>query len=121
MARIVRQVLFSSLIVCHASASLCGPCLHGLQGSAPHPMGDISRPYRPDHPILPESDSRDGCLVCQFVAQSQLPVEFSQERLPQLITELVYKGLPSSQPISNPHIACPRGPPMAFAVLSRSA
>jgi hypothetical protein len=111
MARIVRQVLFSSLIACHASVSLCGPCFHGLQLSAHHQMGEVSTPYRPDHPILPGSDSRDSCLVCQFVAQSQLPVEFSQERLPQLIIELVYSTLPSSQPVANPLAACPRAPP----------
>jgi hypothetical protein len=118
MARIVRQFLLSSLIACHASVSLCGPCIHRLQGSAHHQIGDVSKQHRPDHPILPGSDSRDECVVCQFVAQSQLAVEFSRAPMPQLVTELVFSGLLSLEPLFIPLTACPRAPPSTFAELT---
>ncbi len=84
MSRVGRQLLFFSLIACHAAVVLCGPCLHALPGST-HEMGAASKSHRPDHPLQSRSDSNDDCLICQFVAQGQLPVEFSPGSSPQII------------------------------------
>ena len=117
MSRFVRQFLFASLIACHAAVVLCGPCLHELSGSS-HQMGAASKAHCADHPLQSRSDSKDGCLICHFVAQGQLPVEFSRGSSPQLIAELVISAVTVSDSISNPRTSCPRAPPLVFVGLS---
>ena len=117
MSRIVRQFLFAALIACHVAVVLCGPCLHGLPGSA-HEMGAASNPDRAGHPLQSGTDSKDGCLICHFLAQGQLPVEFSLGSSPQLIAEHVIPALPLSVTVSNQLTAFPRAPPIVFLGLS---
>jgi hypothetical protein len=111
MSRIVRQILPAFLIACHTVVMLCGPCLHELPGATHHPTSAASKPHRSDDPVPSRNDSSDGCLICQFVAQGQLPVELSRESLPHLIGEFVLSALPVSQSLSNPLPSCPRAPP----------
>jgi hypothetical protein len=48
-----------------------------LAGSA-HGNGAVSsKGERPDGPAQPGGDATDGCLICHFVAQGQLPVTVS--------------------------------------------
>ena len=117
MSRFVRRFLFASLIACHAAVVLCGPCLHELPGST-HQMGTASNSHRPDHPVQSRGDSKDGCLICHFVAQGQLPVEFSRESSPQPIAELVIAASPVSLAVSSPLPSSPRAPPLVFPGLS---
>jgi hypothetical protein len=117
MSRFVRQFLFTSLITCHAAVVLCGPCLHELPGST-HQMGAASNSHRSDDPLQSRSDSKDGCLICHFVAQGQLPVEFSRGISPELVAELVIPALPVSHSDSSPLPSFPRAPPATFAGLS---
>src|SRR5437016_14313974 len=98
MSRFVRQLLFASLFACHAAVTLCGPCLHELSGSS-HEMGAASRPHRADDPIPSGRDSTDRCLICHFVAQGQLPVEFSCEFSIQLVDELAIPTPRVAQPL----------------------
>jgi hypothetical protein len=117
MSQILRRFVFATLVACHAAVVLCGPCLHELPGST-HRMGAASNPDRPDHPLQSQSDSKDRCLICQFVAQGQLPVEFYVSSSPELVAELV---LP---PVSAPHLpfrllpSSPRAPPVCLCGLS---
>jgi hypothetical protein len=110
MSRFVRQLLFASLIACHAAVTLCGPCLHELPGS-PHEMGAASRPDRAGDPIPSGRDSTDRCLICHFVAQGQLPVELSCTFSIQLLDELAIPTSPVWLPHSNPLPSHPRAPP----------
>jgi hypothetical protein len=119
MSRLVRQLLFASLIACHSAVTLCGPCLHELSGS-PHEMGAASKPHRPDDPAQSRRDATDRCLICHFVAQGQLPIEFFCESSIQLIDELALPTLPVSRPLSNPLPSSPRAPPGIASRLSRS-
>ena len=117
MSQILRRFVFATLVACHAAVVLCGPCLHELPGST-HRMGAASNQDRPDHPLQSQSDSKDRCLICQFVAQGQLPVEFYVSSSPELVAELV---LP---PVSVPHLpfrllpSSPRAPPVYDCGLS---
>ena len=117
MSRVSRQLLFFSLIACHAAVVLCGPCLHALPGST-HEMGAASKSHRADHPLKSRSDSNDDCLICQFVAQGQLPVEFSPGSSPQIIGGLIISALPVANSFSNLLRSCPRAPPMVLLGLS---
>ena len=111
MSRIVRHFLFASVIACHAIVTLCGPCLHALPGSS-HALDATSKSRRADDPAQSRSDSADNCLVCQFVAQGQLPVEFTHGPLILQVTELVTPSLPITA-ISALHLPSnPRAPPV---------
>jgi hypothetical protein len=118
MSRIVRQILPAFLIACHAAVTLCGPCLHELPGATHHQISAASKSNRSDDPVWPRNDSRDGCLICQFVAQGQLPVELSRESLPHLIGELVLGAFPVSRSLPNSLPSCPRAPPTDFPGIS---
>jgi hypothetical protein len=117
MSRIVRHLLFASVLACHASVTLCGPCLHSLPGSS-HEPGAASKSHRPDDPSQSRRDAADNCLICHFVAQGQLPVEFFSGLSIQLIAELVVPALPDthSRPLQLP--SSPRAPPAAAASLA---
>ena len=117
MSRLVRQILFASMIACHAAVTLCGPCLHGLPGLS-HTISAASKPHGSDDPLQSPRDATDRCLICHFVAQAQLPVEFSGEPSVPLVDELVITVVRMTQPLSNPLPACPRAPPMAISGLS---
>ena len=117
MTRFVKQLLFASLIACHAAVVLCGPCLHELPGAS-HQMGAASKPNRSDHPLQSPTDSKDSCLICHFVAQGQLPVEFSQGPTVQLIAEVVVATPSVVHTSSRALPSCPRAPPVSFAGLS---
>ncbi len=117
MTRFVKQLLFASLIACHAAVVLCGPCLHELPGAS-HQTGAASKPNRSDHPLQAPGDSKDSCLICHFVAQGQLPVEFSQGLTVQLIADLVVAAPAVVHTSSSALPSCPRAPPVSFAGLS---
>jgi hypothetical protein len=113
MSRFVRQLLFASLIACHAAVTLCGPCLHSLPGSS-HQLGATSKPDRPDDPTQSRRDSADNCLVCHFVTQGQLPVAFSCGLSTQAVADLAILALPASRPVAIHLPSSPRAPPMVI-------
>src|SRR5215831_12161 len=115
MSRLVRQLLFATLISCHAAVSLCGPCLHALPGAA-HQPGATSKADRPDHPAQSRRDAADNCVVCHFVAQGQLPVECSSELSVQVVTDLAIPSLPTARPASNHLPSSPRAPPGSLSI-----
>ncbi len=117
MSRFVRQLLFAALIACHASVTLCGPCLHELAGSS-HATGTASKGHLPGGPSPSGRDTTDGCLICQFFAQGQLPVTFSSEPSIQVIDELAIPILPFTTPLPNPLPSSPRAPPAFPSKLS---
>jgi hypothetical protein len=117
MSRIVRRLLLTSLIAYHAAVSLCGPCLHELQGSS-HEMGVASKSRPSESPAGSRGESTDLCPICHFVAQGQLPVEFWYVSLVQAIAELTVTAVPLSQPPSIPSPSNPRAPPQIPLELS---
>jgi len=118
MSRFVRQFLFASLVAWHAAVMLYGPCLHELAGSG-HGNGAVSsKGQRPDGPAQPSGDATDGCLICHFVAQGQLPVTVSDGPSIQQIDALTIPPLPLARPLSNRLPAGPRAPPGAASNLS---
>ena len=117
MSRLVRQFLLMSLIACHAVVTLCGPCLHELPGLS-HKTGASSKVHGADDPIQSRGDSTDRCLICHFVAQGQLPVEFPSDSSPQFIDELVSSALSVTPPLSNPLPSVPRAPPVPASGVS---
>lgn len=70
-SRLLRQLLTASLIAFHAAISLCGPSLHEVFGAC-HESG-LGSPGQSSRPKA-NHDSTDDCLVCQLLAQGQLPV-----------------------------------------------
>lgn len=117
MSRVVRHLLFASVLACHAAVTLCGPCLHALQGSS-HEPGASSKSHRPDDPAQSRRDAADNCLICHFVAQGQLPVEFSLGLSTELIADLVVPALPASHTLPLQLPSSPRAPPAATTSLS---
>ena len=117
MSRIVRHLLFASVLACHAAVTLCGPCLHALPGSS-HKLGASSRSHRSDDSAQPRRDGADNCLICQFVAQGQLLAEISTGISGQHVAELVVPVLPTFHTTSPELPSSPRAPPLASAVLS---
>ena len=118
MSRFVRQFLVASLVAWHAAVMLCGPCLHELAGSA-HGNGAVSsKAQRPDGPAQPSRDATDGCLICHFVAQGQLPVTVADGPSIQQIDSLTAPPLPLARPLSNRLPAGPPHPPGAASNLS---
>jgi hypothetical protein len=117
-SRFVRQFLFISLIAWYAAVMLSGPCLHGLADSS-HGNGAVSsKGQRPDGPAQPSGDGRDGCLICHFVGQGQLPVAVSDGPSIQQIDALTVLPLPLARPVSNRLTTGPRAPPAAASNLS---
>jgi hypothetical protein len=108
----VRQFLFATLITCHATVSVCGPCLHELP-SFTHRPWTASGAHRSD--VLAQSGvhSKDSCLVCQYVAQFQLAVEISSHRSTDQLVELLISVRDLSQPVFNPLGSNPRAPPVS--------
>ena len=99
MSRFVRQFLFASLIACHAAVILCGPCLHALPGST-HEMGATTKSHAPDDPLQSRRDTSDHCLICHFVEQGQLTVEFSGISPIQPSVELAVPSIFASRPFA---------------------
>ena len=110
MSRIVRQFLFASLIASHAAVVLCGPCLHGLPGST-HEVRAASSSNAPDHPLQSGTDTKDGCLICHFVAQGQLPVECCSQISVIAIGELPAPSVPAVSLVHTHIPSSPRAPP----------
>jgi hypothetical protein len=118
MSRFVRQSLFASLVAWHAAVMLCGPCLHELAGPA-HGTGAVaSKGQVPANPAQPNRDATDGCLICHFVAQGQLPVTVSDGPSIQQTDELAVPSLPLAQPLSNRLPSAARAPPAPASNLS---
>jgi hypothetical protein len=117
MSQIVRHLLFASVLACHGVVTLCGPCLHALPGSS-HELGATSRSHFPDDSAQSRRDAADNCLICQFVAQGQLPVEFSTVNSIQGVIELVVPVLPASDTPSLQLPSSPRAPPSTATTLS---
>ena len=110
--RIVRYLVFALVVACHAVVTLCGPCLHALPGSS-HGIGSPSNSHRADDRSQSGRDSADNCLVCHFVAQGQLPVEFAVAPSIQQITDLVAPAVPASSTPPLRLLSSPRTPPFA--------
>ena len=110
MSRLVRQILFASLIACHAAVTLCGPCLHELPGSS-HQFGPVTKTHRPDAPAKSATDSADNCLICHFVAQGQLTVAANCERSAPLVAAFEAPELPAVRPLPHHCPSSPRAPP----------
>ncbi len=108
----VRPFLFATLITCHATVSVCGPCLHELPGFTHRPW-TASRADRSDVVAQSGGHSKDSCLLCQYVAQSQLAVEISVHRSTDQLVDLLVPVLHLSQPIFNPLGSNPRAPPVS--------
>jgi hypothetical protein len=117
MSRIVRHLLFASVLACHAVVTLCGPCLHALPGSS-HAMGAASKADRSDDPAQSRRDAADNCLICQFVAQRQMPVETVCGLCTQTVAEFVAPRLPVSRTSSRQVPSNPRAPPAAATIWS---
>ena len=83
-----------------------------------HELGATSKSHRPDDPAQSRRDAADNCLICQFVAQGQLPVEFSMANSIQCVTELVVSVFPASDAPSLQLPSSPRAPPSAATTLS---
>jgi hypothetical protein len=115
MSLLVRQVLFASLIACHAAVTLCGPCLHALPGSS-HQPGATSKADRPDHPAQSRRDAADNCVICHFVAQGQLPVESASELSVQTVADLAIPSLLTARPTTHHLPSSPRAPPVSFPI-----
>ena len=98
MSRLVRQFLLSSLVAWHAAVMFCGPCLHELAGSSHGISTMSSKGHLPAGPAQSSRDATDGCLICHFVAQGQLPVTTFNEPSIQQIDELAIPSLPLAQP-----------------------
>jgi hypothetical protein len=120
-SRTVRKFLFAYLISCHAALTLCGLCLHELPGATHHRIGASSRTDRSDDPLRARGDSSDSCLICQFVAQGQLPVEFSTVSSPQVIADSALYTRRVSPVLATPLASSPRAPPMPCRDVSFSA
>ncbi len=116
MSRIVRHLLFATVLASHAVVTLFGPCLHALPGSS-HEMGAASKSQRPDDPSQSRRDAADNCLVCHFVAQGQLPVEFAFTPSVQQVTELVAPAVPASASLPLLLPSSPRAPPVPLTTL----
>jgi hypothetical protein len=110
MARFIRQFLFASLIACHAAVILCGPCLHALSG-ATHEMGATTKSHDTDDPVQSRRDASDHCLICHFVAQSQLTIAFSGISAIQPSVEWVAPSIFAASPFSQLLTTGPRAPP----------
>src|SRR5260370_18110885 len=119
MSRIVRHLLFASVIACHAAVTLCGPCLHAVLGSS-HGMCAASKSHRPDDPTQSRRDAADNCLICHFVAQGQLPVEFSSGVTVRSIADLVMPVLPTRDPRPTHLPSSPPAPPPSPEHLARA-
>jgi hypothetical protein len=117
MSRFVRHLLFASVLACHAAVTLCGPCLHALPGSS-HEPGAASSSHRPDGPPQSRGDAGDNCLICQFVAQGQLPVEFCFGPSLELVSEPIVPAVPASHTLPLQLPSSPRAPPMVADILS---
>jgi hypothetical protein len=117
MLRLARRILCGWLIVYHAAVTLCGPCLHELPGQS-HQRGTASKPHDSDDPIQSGSDSTERCLICHFVAQAQLPVEFSGQSSIEFVIELVIPTIDVDRILCAPLQACPRAPPTPASGLS---
>ena len=118
MSRFVRQFLFASLVAWHAAVMLCGPCLHELAGSG-HGTGAVaSKGHLPSSPAQSNRDATDGCLICHFVAQGQLPITVSDGPSIQQIDALSVPALRLARPLSNWLPVGPRAPPGADSKLS---
>ena len=110
MSRFARRILFASVIALHAVVSLCGQCLHEFAGSS-HQLGVASKSHGPEDPARSPRDSGDNCLICQFVAQGQLPVECCSQISVIAIDELPVPSLPAGR-LAHTHIpSSPRAPP----------
>ena len=110
MSRFIRQFLFASLIACHAAVILCGPCLHALPGST-HELGAATKSHGPDDPLQSRRDTSDNCLICHFVAQGQLTVEFSGISAIQPSVEVAVPSILTTRPFAQLLPASPRAPP----------
>ena len=117
MSRIVRHILFGSVLACHAAITLLGPCLHALPGSS-HDLATTSKSHHQSDRAQSPRGAADNCLICQFVAQGQLRVELASGLSVQLISDLMAPDLPATQSLPLPLPSSPRAPPAVPSTLS---
>jgi len=117
MLHIARRLAFALVFACHAAVTLCGPCLHALPGSS-HELGATSNSQHTDDSAQSRRDGADNCLICQFVAQRQLPAEVFTATSFDQMNELVLPVAALSHPVSVPLPSFPRAPPFANFTLS---
>ena len=110
MYRFAQRILFASVIALHAVVSLCGQCLHEFAGSS-HQLGMASKAQGPEDAAQSPRDSADNCLICQFVAQGQLPVECCSQISVSAIAELPPPHFPAARLVHTHIPSSPRTPP----------
>ena len=110
MSRFARHTLFASVIALHAIVSLCGQCLHELPGSS-HQLGPASKTDGRGDPAQSPRDSADNCLICHFVAQSQLAALDDCEISALLVAELSVPSFPTDCSFHTHVPSSPRAPP----------
>jgi len=74
-------------------------------------MGAATKSHGPDDPVQSRRDASDHCLICHFVAQGQLTIEFAGGSAIQPSVELVVPSVLGSRPFSQLLPSCPRAPP----------
>ena len=117
MSQIGRHLLFALVLACHATVTLCGPCLHEFPGSS-HDLGADSRSHRSDDSAQSRRDGADNCLICHFVAQGQLLADFSTGVSVQHVADLVVPVTPATATSSLHLPSSPRAPPTALTSVS---
>jgi hypothetical protein len=119
LLRFVRQLFCASLIAYHAAVSLCAPCLHELAGSS-HVFGGTPKPHNADDSSGARGDSKssDLCLICQFVAQSQLPVELGSDQVVEAVAEIAIAVFVPRHAVFASLAPSPRAPPIAGTIMS---
>lgn len=119
MPRLARQFLAVSVLALHATAMLCGPCLHGLPGLG-H-AGGVTLGADVDHgqnPAKAPHGQGHDCPICHFFSQGQLPIDTAC--VPAIQHVYVWRRETSYACVfpGQPHATSPRAPPVSRARLS---
>jgi hypothetical protein len=108
------MLMFVALVACHTAVTVCGPCLHELNGSADR-LSVAAKSSVPGDNTPPRDHNADNCLICHYVAQSQLPVDLTCFAVVPLVFELAtleFPAHPVSVSLTPSH---PRAPPLVVA------
>ncbi len=106
-----RRFLVALLIALHAALTLCGPGHHGFAA----PWSHAPEPIKASDPVgtIAESDCRsvDHCPVCDYLSQSQLPVESVRQTPGDRVEMRDRRDYPSHRLIPSHCPSIPRAPP----------
>ncbi len=115
MSRVLHKLVFFSLFACHTAVTVCGPCLHELPGVGHQKSGLSSKPQASGDEAKSRLHTSDHCLVCQYIAQGQLPVERASVGNVSHVVGLETCFCPSFRPSRIVALAHPRAPPVAHS------